>query len=396
MASEVTIEIVGQTVAVLGTVPIGPPGPPGVVTASDVVDLFAGTPDGSLFLRDDGTLALPPGGGGGGGQVNEIVEGAGISVDSSDPEAPVVTAEVTQAELDSEATTRGNADTALAAAIVAEADEREAADDGLQAQLDDLPATFVALAETGAADGVAELDGAGLVPSSQLPAYVDDVVDVANFAALPVTGEAGKIYVTLDTNLTYRWSGSAYVEISASLALGETSATAYRGDRGKAAYDHSLLTSGNPHNVTKANVGLGNADNTSDANKPVSTATQAALDAKLSLAAGGASVENIGAIESNVNTVAASGATETLDTSLFGVHDVTMDQACTFTFSNPAPSGKATIFTLILRGAFTPTLPASIDWPGTPPTYTSPAQYVFTTVDAGTTWLGQQVGKAFA
>lgn len=396
MASEVTIEIVGQTVAVLGTVPIGPPGPPGVVTASDVVDLFAGTPDGSLFLRDDGTLALPPGGGGGGGQVNEIVEGAGISVDSSDPEAPVVTAEVTQAELDSEATTRGNADTALAAAIVAEADEREAADDGLQAQLDDLPATFVALAEKGAADGVAELDGAGLVPSSQLPAYVDDVVDVANFAALPVTGEAGKIYVTLDTNLTYRWSGSAYVEISASLALGETSATAYRGDRGKAAYDHSLLTSGNPHNVTKANVGLGNADNTSDANKPVSTATQAALDAKLSLAAGGASVENIGAIESNVNTVAASGATETLDTSLFGVHDVTMDQACTFTFSNPAPSGKATIFTLILRGAFTPTLPASIDWPGTPPTYTSPAQYVFTTVDAGTTWLGQQVGKAFA
>jgi len=66
-----------------------------------------------------------------------------------------------------------------------------------------------------------------------------------------------------------------------SLALGETYATAYRGDRGKIAYDHSQLTSGNPHNVTKANVGLGNSDNTSDANKPVSTATQTALNLKL-------------------------------------------------------------------------------------------------------------------
>lgn len=79
----------------------------------------------------------------------------------------------------------------------------------------------------------------GTVPASQLPSYVDDVLEYANFAALPGTGEAGKIYVTLDTNITYRWSGSAYVEISASLALGETSATAYRGDRGATAYAHS-------------------------------------------------------------------------------------------------------------------------------------------------------------
>ena len=111
----------------------------------------------------------------------------------------------------------------------------------------------------------------------------------------------------------------------------------------------------------------------------------------------GRSLENMGAIESNVQTVGAAGATETLDTSLFGVFDITMDQACTFTFSNPAPSGDATIFVLILRGAFTPTLPASIDWgDATPPTYTSPSVYTFTTVDGGTTWLGQQVGKAFA
>jgi hypothetical protein len=87
---------------------------------------------------------------------------------------------------------------------------------------------------------------AGKVQSAQLPAFVDDVIEAANFAALPGTGETGKIYVTLDDNKTFRWSGSAYVEISASLALGETSATAYRGDRGAAAYDHSQAT-GNPH-----------------------------------------------------------------------------------------------------------------------------------------------------
>lgn len=112
--------------------------------------------------------------------------------------------------------------------------------------------------------------------------------------------------------------------------------------------------------------------------------------------AAGAAVENLGAVEFNVNTVATSGSTETLDTSVYAVHDVTMDQNCTFTFSNPAPSGKLSEFTLILRGAFTPTLPASVDWAGgTPPTYTTPSKYVFSTVNAGTTWLGSLVGSAF-
>lgn len=66
------------------------------------------------------------------------------------------------------------------------------------------------------AGGYASLDGTGKVPSAQLPSFVDDVIEAANFAALPGTGETGKIYVTLDDNKTYRWSGSAYVEISAS------------------------------------------------------------------------------------------------------------------------------------------------------------------------------------
>ena len=91
----------------------------------------------------------------------------------------------------------------------------------------------------GSNNGVAELDATGKVPASQLPSYVDDVIESATYAALPETGESGKIYVTLNDDKTYRWSGSAYVEISASLALGETSSTAYRGDRGKTAYDHS-------------------------------------------------------------------------------------------------------------------------------------------------------------
>lgn len=71
-------------------------------------------------------------------------------------------------------------------------------------------------ANKGVAGGYASLDGSGKVPSTQLPSYVDDVVEGANLAAFPGSGETGKIYVALDTNKTYRWSGSAYVEISAS------------------------------------------------------------------------------------------------------------------------------------------------------------------------------------
>lgn len=119
----------------------------------------------------------------------------------------------------------------------------------------------IATTAKGAANGVAELDSTGKVPSSQLPSFVDDVLEYDKQSSFPTTGETGKIYIAQDTNKTYRWSGSAYVEISASLALGETSSTAYRGDRGKTAYEHSQLTSGNPHNVTKSDVGLGNVGN---------------------------------------------------------------------------------------------------------------------------------------
>lgn len=229
----------------------------------------------------------------------------------------------------------------------------------------------------GAPNGLASLNESGIIPSAQLPSYVDDVIEVDTFSNLPDTGESGKIYIVQDTNLTYRWSGTGYVEISKSLALGETSSTAYPGDKGKATTDKLNKTSdkvvvgpttvnpstdkivlkyqthftstnsdsedshtinaattsqagvmssadktklnglkdqagitsdinavqtnlethinnkSNPHEVTKDQVGLGNVDNTSDANKPISNATQTALNGKFSATDGNALKQTI-------------------------------------------------------------------------------------------------------
>lgn len=132
----------------------------------------------------------------------------------------------------------------------------------------------------------------GKVPSSQLPSYVDDVLEgyrklysnAYHFFSEDTTDPAkmleetgGKIYVDLPTNKTYRYSGSQFVEISASLALGETSSTAYAGDKGKAVrtdLDTHIASKSNPHGVTASQVGLGNVDNTADADKVVKGATQ--------------------------------------------------------------------------------------------------------------------------
>lgn len=187
----------------------------------------------------------------------------------------------------------------------------------------------------GASGGVAELDENGKVLTNQLPSYVDDILTFDSLTSFPATGENSKIYAAKDTNKIYRWGGTSYVEISASLALGVTSSTAYRGDHGKIAYDHSQETgnphntkfselkdkpttiagfgitdavvkvegkglstydyddvekgklnnatshiadNNNPHNVTKEQIGLGNVDNTSDADKPISTAQQTKFD----------------------------------------------------------------------------------------------------------------------
>jgi hypothetical protein len=139
--------------------------------------------------------------------------------------------------------------TTVKTSILAAINELVTSLSGKQANLGFTPEN---IANKGAANGYASLDSGGKVPATQLPSFVDDVLEYANFAALPGTGMSGIIYVTMDTNLTFRWSGSSYTEISQSLALGETSATAYRGDRGKTAYDHSQLAAANPHGTTFA------------------------------------------------------------------------------------------------------------------------------------------------
>ena len=140
-------------------------------------------------------------------------------------------------------------------------------------------ANFIPVAQKGANNGVAELDASGKVLASQLPSYVDDVIDLVNIVtANPTSGmtvgakyynsttkliftatsatagttsapEADKIYINTTNNTTWRWSGTAMVQMNAGLTLGETASTAYRGDRGKIAYDHSQTT-GNPHGTT--------------------------------------------------------------------------------------------------------------------------------------------------
>ena len=124
--------------------------------------------------------------------------------------------------------------------IHATADRAVADEDGSA-----ITTTYVKVLTLGEPNGVATLDGSGKVPSSQLPAYVDDVLEFEDLEHFPVSGQSGIIYIALDTNLTYRWSGTQYVEISKSLALGETSSTAYAGDKGKAVTDNFNAHSGN-------------------------------------------------------------------------------------------------------------------------------------------------------
>lgn len=118
-------------------------------------------------------------------------------------------------------------------------------EDALQKEIEDRKAGDTTITNSlnafistkGQPGGLAELDSTGKVPAAQLPSYVDDVLEYSTKAQFPQTGETGKIYVAKDTNLTYRWTGTQYLEISQSLALGETPSTAYSGDKGKANRD---------------------------------------------------------------------------------------------------------------------------------------------------------------
>ena len=143
------------------------------------------------------------------------------------------------------------------------------------------------VANKGVANGYASLDATGKVPSAQLPSYVDDIVEAANLAAFPATGETGKVYVALDTNKAYRWGGSVYVEISASpgstdsvtegsinlyftqararAAISATGSLSYNSTTGVLSYTESVSSvAGKTGAVTlvKGDVGLGNVENT--------------------------------------------------------------------------------------------------------------------------------------
>lgn len=156
--------------------------------------------------------------------------------------------------------------------------------EAIRAYIDSVHGTSLLKSQLGASNGVAPLDGNKLIPSSYLPAYVDDVKEYANYASLPASSQAetGKIYVTLDDGKTYRWGGTAYVEISASLAIGESADTAFAGNRGKtlegyflngivnqaAKVTNALTVGGKTYNgssaveITKSDLGLGNVENT--------------------------------------------------------------------------------------------------------------------------------------
>lgn len=189
--------------------------------------------------------------------------------------------------------------------------------------------------DVGAANGVAELDANGKVPASQLPSYVDDVIEgyynttdgkfyEESTYTTEIAGETGKIYVSLDTDKTYRWSGSAFVVISETLALGETSSTAYRGDRGKTAYDHSQ-TAHAPANA-EANaidsVSVGGTALTPGASKDVNipVAGASALGVVKSSSAGDkVAVGNDGTME--VNSLSTDKLTQGTDVLIFDCGD---------------------------------------------------------------------------
>lgn len=116
-------------------------------------------------------------------------------------------------------------------------------------------AGYIPTSEIGVASGVVPLNSSSKIDQTYLPSYVDDVLEYPSLVQFPLTGVDSIIYVAQDTNRTYRWSGSAYIQLNEGTVLGETSSTAYRGDRGKTAYDHSQLTDGtNPHATTFANI----------------------------------------------------------------------------------------------------------------------------------------------
>lgn len=156
-----------------------------------------------------------------------------------------------------------------------------------------------------APNGIAGLGDDGKIAAAQLPSYVDDVVEgyyhEGAFYSDPahreqITPESGKVYMDAETNITYRWSGHSYAPIGSDLALGETQSTAYRGDRGKIAYDHSMTKEGNPHGTKAADIGYTDNKGLGAANLQgaMDAAAQKATDAQKSADAALEAITKIG------------------------------------------------------------------------------------------------------
>jgi len=124
---------------------------------------------------------------------------------------------------------------------------------------------YIPLSSLGAANGAAETDGNNKLLLKHMPGGVATFEVVDNYASLPPVGDPTVTYITEDTGESWKWNGSSYTKITDPVVLGETSSTAHRGDHGKIAYEHSQLKTGNPHDVTKTEVGLGNVLNAKQA-----------------------------------------------------------------------------------------------------------------------------------
>lgn len=100
------------------------------------------------------------------------------------------------------------------------ADDVQAAIDEIELRVDTAEADIQAIEDSiGAASGIAPLNASSKIDALYLPSYVDDVLEYADLISFPLVGEDGKIYVAIDTNRTYRWTGTVYVEISASAVI---------------------------------------------------------------------------------------------------------------------------------------------------------------------------------
>jgi len=149
---------------------------------------------------------------------------------------------------------------------------------GAWSSLTGVPAALTA--GSNVANGYAGLDGAGLIPAAVLPSYVDDVLEFANLAGFPATGTSGKIYVALDTNKVFRWSGSTYVEISPSpgstdsIVEGVTNLFHTSSRASASAPVQSVAGKTGTVSLVKGDVGLGSVDNTADSAKSVLSASK--------------------------------------------------------------------------------------------------------------------------